>query len=206
MRSLLAVVFLVVPLQADDKPAHEQSKIKPPESASQPIRDLLGEKALRVSVGKQRLTVWLRTDWPLKPKATDASLRPGALAGLISCAEPWTDFRGQELSAGIYTLRYARQPASTDHEDTSPSPDFLILCPVADDRDPADLAFPALKKLSGKASGGTHPAVLVLLPPGKREPGLFHPKESWLAIQWNWTTAKGDRPMAAIISGVWNGK
>lgn len=208
MRSLLAALFFAGPLLADSKPTLGQLTLKPPDTAAKPARELLGETAVRVTVGDQRLTIWLRADWPVQPK-TDAtgyaSLRPGALVGVVTFAKPWTDFRGQELAAGTYTLRYARQPASKDHEDTSPSSDFLMLCPAADDRDPADLPFPALKKLSGKASGGTHPAVMVLLPPGK-EAGLSRPKESWLAAQWIWKTAKGEMTVNVVADGVWTGK
>ncbi len=208
MRSLLAVLFFAAPLLADSKPTLDLLKLKPPDAAAKPARDLLGETAVCVTIGDQRLTIWLRTELPLKPKAGAAgyaSLRPGAFVGVVTFAKPWTDFRGQELAPGTYTLRYAMQPASKDHEDTSPSPDFLMLCPAADDRDPADVPFPALKKMSGKASGGTHPAVMVLLPPGK-EAGLSRPKETWLTAQWIWKTARGEMTVNVVAEGVWTGK
>jgi len=181
MRIPAAVLVFALPLFAGDKPTLEHLTVKPPAK-------FVGESAVRVTVGEQRLTFWPAT-------------KPGQLFGVVTFAKPWTDFRGQEIPAGAYTLRSAKQPKTADHEDTSPSPDFLILSPIADDRDPADLPFAALKKLSGKASGGNHPAVMVMLP-AEKEAGITKPKATWMAAQWTWN----ERPIRVIVDGVWNGK
>lgn len=205
-----ALFMMNWPSSAQDKPSVAFSKIHPPRTVPEAITKVLSHESTRVTLGKQSVTIWLRNEWPVKPKSIlpqlPESLRPGAFVGVVEFAQPWLDFRGLELPAGIFSLRYSRQPKSADHEDTSPSLDFLLLCPVGDDQDIKDLSFAELKKRSGKSTGGTHPAAMVLLPVTKREVGLFRPKESWIGLQWKWNTEAGEGKLAAVIFGVWNGK
>ena len=210
MRALWCLLLVFPAVRADELPSHSSLKQRVPETVSEAIRDSLRIDAVRVSQQKQLVSFWLRRDWPLKAKATGhpspETLRPGSLIGMAEFTQPWLDFRGQEVPAGAYTLRFARQPKSADHEDTSPTPDFLILAPAGEDRDPADLSFAAMKKLSGKATGGTHPVAMLMTPAGKRETGVFRLRESWVGLQWDWHTAADKAPIAVVVFGVWNGK
>ena len=206
----LAVFIIGMSGLAQEKPNVQFLKVPSPKSVREVLSKSLNQNAVRVTFGTQVATIWLRGEWPVKPKAllslTHDSIRPGAFVGLVQFEQPWLDFRGQELPACVYSLRYSRQPKSADHEDTSPSVDFLLLSPVGEEKSLDDVPFAELKKRSGKSTGGTHPASMVLLPVTKRDDGLFWPKESWVGLQWKWKTEIGEGKLAAVIFGVWNGK
>jgi hypothetical protein len=83
--------------------------------------------------------------------------------------QTWSDFRKQEIPAGVYTLRMALQPQDGDHMGTAPFNEFLILSPASMDVKPDTMEVRAMLKLSEGATGGTHPAVLLLFPNSKPE-------------------------------------
>ena len=58
-------------------------------------------------------------------------LAPSLFFGVIHFAKNARDGRGNAISAGTYTLRYELQPNDGNHLGTSPTPDFLLLVPVA---------------------------------------------------------------------------
>lgn len=110
--------------------------------------------------------IWFRTTAPSGPKTTeDAVTLPtipqGALIGAIRFSGKGADRRGQGIKPGVYTLRYVLQPVNGDHQGVAPQRDFLVMVPAADDPGPdATPGFDDLMKLSRKASGTPHPAVL----------------------------------------------
>lgn len=74
-----------------------------------------------------------------------------------------SDFRGQSIAAGIYTLRYELLPQDGNHMGVAPNPDFLLASPAADDSRPEQLYVPRkLVALSAKATSTGHPAVIAL--------------------------------------------
>jgi hypothetical protein len=96
-------------------------------------------------------TVWARTSSPartseLAERAYYSSISPGEILGRIRFHDAWRDYRGQEVPAGIYTLRYAVQPLLKDHAGTSRWRDFAIV---------------------GKRDG--HPWVMALVPPDEAD-------------------------------------
>ena len=116
--------------------------------------------------------VWIAKQIPLKPKFKPSlrvkyPLLPGQLVGAIRYpddAQP-TDFRGQPLKPGIYTLRYGLQPDDGNHLGTSDIRDFLVGCPPDKDASPARVEdVKKLFKLSAGSAGTTHPAIYLLLP------------------------------------------
>ncbi len=112
--------------------------------------------------------IWLRGSVPLgkidAPGAVYTTIGESTLVGVIRFAFPTTDFRGQPIKAGSYTLRYAVHPADGNHLGISPIRDFLVMVPVANDPNPdAQFKFEELAKMSTKASGTNHPAVLSLV-------------------------------------------
>ena len=133
------------------------------------------------------------------------------LAGLISDGEAtqlvieivkkseFTDFRGQDVAAGVYTLRYGQQPVDGNHVGTSDLADFLLAIPAKLDTDPALLKMSeAMHKLSAKTAGSNHPAIFSLLPPkaDEKTPALTHDssKHFWILS----LTADGKAGDAAI--------
>ena len=149
---------------------------------------------------------WLVKNLRVKPgfKPTLSVLypfSPGQLIGAVRIPEKskLTDFRGQEMTAGVYTLRYGQQPEDGNHIGTSETADFLLALPAKIDVDPKPVSGPdQLAETSAKSVSSTHPAIFSLLalkkPPAK--PALTHDEDHdfWIVS----LTAKGsakDKPV-----------
>ena len=95
----------------------------------------------------------------------------GQLVGLLQvhAKTGYTDFRGQELKPGVYTLRYGQQPEDGNHVGTSELADFLLALPAKVDQDPKPIfGFEDLSSKSAKSAGATHPAIFSMVPGGKK--------------------------------------
>jgi hypothetical protein len=142
-------------------------------SVSESVRAALEQKGHRIKLadGSTLCDIWLRDGVPAQPKADISGaaytmLAESTLIGVVSFPAPAKDFRGQQIKPGIYTLRYALHPTDGNHMGISPIRDFLLLVPAADDGDAsARYKFEELAKLSAKASGTNHPAVMSLIVP-----------------------------------------
>lgn len=151
-------------------------------------------------------TVWLvkqlEAKADFKPSlSVKYPLTPGQLVGAIEVVKKseFTDFRGQDVAAGVYTLRYGQQPVDGNHVGTSDLADFLLAIPAKLDTDPALLKMSeAMHKLSAKTSGSNHPAIFSLLPPkaDEKTPALTHDtgKHFWILS----LTADGKSGSAAV--------
>lgn len=92
-------------------------------------------------------------------------LSNGEFVGVVTFTKRTSDYRGQAISAGTYTLRYQYIPQDANHMGVSPNPDFLLTIPIASDTNPADnLPLKQLVALSAKTTGTPHPAVLAMAP------------------------------------------
>jgi hypothetical protein len=137
--------------------------------ASDALKKTLEAKGWRVSLSDGAYCdVWLRASVPAgktdAPGAFYTTIGESTLIGVITFAKATTDFRGQPVKAGSYTLRYAVHPADGNHMGISPIRDFLVMLLVASDPNPdAQFKFEELSKMSTKASGTNHPAVLSLV-------------------------------------------
>ena len=105
------------------------------------------------------------------PTAAAGALYPdlsnGEFVGVVTFPKGTSDFRGQAISAGTYTLRYQYIPQDANHMGVSPNPDFLLAIPVAADTNPADnLPLKRLVALSAKTTGTAHPAVFAMATAG----------------------------------------
>lgn len=172
----------------------ETFKGPPPKGLSDKIAALLDENAYRI-VGPKGpvLEVWLVKEAPTKAdfKSTLMVKYPfnaGQLLGAVNLptAGAALDFRGQELPAGVYTLRYGLQPQDGNHLGSSDTSDFGLACPADQDKDPSPVAkVPDLFKLSAKAAGTAHPAIFQMVPPPAdpyKKPELKHneDKDLWI--------------------------
>ena len=91
---------------------------------------------------------------------------------MVSLPKGMSDFRGQAIPAGTYTLRYQTLPQDANHMGVSPNPDFLLAIPIASDTNPAaNYLFRKLVSLSAQTTGA-HPAVIAMDTAG--EPGHRH--------------------------------
>lgn len=136
--------------------------------------------------------LWLRNSIPTSGNSGGAAdviygeLSPGAFVGVLHFPNPGSDFRGQKIPAGYYTLRYAQIPTDGNHLGVSTYRDFLLMCPAsADTQLDQVLNFDAMVNLSRKASGTGHPAVLSLDPPtdAKPLPAAVHDNQGHWAVQ-----------------------
>ena len=135
-------------------------------------------------------TIWLAKSLPVKPKFKPSltvkyPFSVGELTGALQVeSDEFTDFRGQPVKPGVYTLRYGQQPQDGNHIGTSELSDFLLALPAADDTDPAPIKMKTLFRKSAKATGSNHPAIFSLLAAEEKtkSPSLEHDenKEFWI--------------------------
>ena len=176
IRLCLATLTFAIAGSASASEPHKLEKFKgaPPAGLAEKIVAQLDENALRV-IGPNGpvCEIWLvkeiTTKDDFKPTLTvKYPFTTGQLLGAarLPTAGAALDFRGQELPAGVYTLRYGLQPQDGNHLGTSDTSDFGLACSAELDKDPAPVAkVPDLFKMSAKAAGSAHPAIFQLVPP-----------------------------------------
>ena len=180
---------------------------KAPAGVSEKVAAALNVKGQQIEAGGAAIgSVWLVKQLDAKADfkptlAVKYPLAPGQLVGVIEIVKKseFTDFRGQDVAAGVYTLRYGQQPVDGNHVGTSDLADFLLAIPAKLDTDPALLKMSeAMHKLSAKTAGSNHPAIFSLLPPkaDEKTPALTHDssKHFWILS----ITADGKAGDAAI--------
>ncbi|MBA4192177.1 MAG: hypothetical protein C0467_29730 [Planctomycetaceae bacterium] len=171
MQFVLSFVALFA-IGAEAKFSAKVEKVEPPAKLAEPIRKLLDPEALVVRDGDTVvMRVWFRdtipakaTEEQVKNGITYREIPEGTLVGAIEFPAKFTDFRKQELAAGVYTLRFAVQPDIGDHTGTSPHPDFCLLCPAAEEKNEELIEKKQLIEISSKVNEGRHPAVLLMWP------------------------------------------
>jgi hypothetical protein len=148
--------------------------------------------------------IWLAKSLPVGAKPDDAAvsfgIAQGTLLGAIRFPAKGADRRGQVIPAGVYTLRYSNFPVDGAHSGVAPQRDFALMTPLAADPDPTSKpAFDDLVKMSRKASGTPHPAVLSLETPpaGAAAPGVAKEGEH----DWTLTVKAGDLTFSIIVVG-----
>jgi hypothetical protein len=145
-----------------------------PMEVKEPLRKLLGNTSVQLFNAKGDLMaeVWLRKEVPAKAKAELPKgvanyrlVEPTTYLGAIRFPKEFSDYRQQKIKPGVYTMRLGLQPMDGNHMGTAPYNEFCLLVPADQDSSPDPLKNPKdLNKLSNKASGGDHPAVLLLFP------------------------------------------
>jgi hypothetical protein len=148
--------------------------------------------------------VWLAKSLPVGAKPDDAAISfgidQGTLIGVIRFPGKGNDRRGQTIAPGLYALRYSRFPVDGAHSGVAPQRDFALMTPLAADPDPASKpAFEDLVKLSAKASGTPHPAVLSMETPpsGAAAPSVVKEGEN----DWTLTFKAGNLTFSIIVVG-----
>ncbi len=142
------------------------------------VRATLNDKGLRITgkEGKVICDVWFRKEIPSRAGSVDGAnfgqINEGALVGVINFPANTNDFRDQGVKAGVYILRYGLSLQDGAHLGVSPSRDFFLLTPPAEDKDPKDLPAAEVIKLSRTAIGTGHPAPLALNFPASNEKEL----------------------------------
>jgi hypothetical protein len=166
---LLTALYAVAQTAKVERVGAIPSASVPPEIAA-----VLEDKGYRVTVSHGwTADLWFVRDLKVANKDVAGALYPdlsnGEFVGVISLPEGMSDFRGQAIPAGTYTLRYQYLPQDANHMGVSPNPDFLLAIPAASDTSPeTNYLFRKLVSLSSKTTGA-HPAVIAMDSPG--EPG-----------------------------------
>jgi len=101
---------------------------------SQAARQTLDSKGYRVFLddGKPFCELWLRKAVPSQakkdvPSVAYPQLAESTLIGVLHFLQAATDYRGEAIPVGFYTLRYALLPNDGNHLGVAPNLDFLLL-------------------------------------------------------------------------------
>ncbi len=178
VRPMFMCVFAVlILLQVAAKPSHQLKTVKElPKDLPKPIAEDMDPAGYALEGPSGTLgTMWFAKEVALKPGFQPGFMvkypfNVGELLGVLKVEKDasLTDFRGQELKAGLYTLRYGQQPQDGNHIGTSETSDFLLASPIAKDAKPATLTdMDQFIKNGAAAAGSNHPAIFSLLPAEK---------------------------------------
>jgi hypothetical protein len=214
VKTLLQSVCLVAVLSAiTTAQTGKVEPLGPPTDSgiSDAVKKALDSKGYRAILddGTVACEIWLRKGIPASPaKAAEGALYPqiaeSALVGAISFPQATTDYRGQAIKPGTYTLRYELIPNDGNHLGVSPNRDFLLLVPAASDPDPNALfKFQELVSLSRKSTGTPHPGPLSLVQAnGGTSPTLTKDEEEHWVFSTGLKMASGeDVPIALVVKG-----
>ncbi len=144
--------------------------------ASEGLTHAVEEKGYRITLdGGWTAEFWFAKQLKTAAKNVPAALYPelenAEFVGVVNLPKGMTDFRGQKIPAGAYTLRYQLLPQDGNHMGVAPNPDFLLAIPVGSDPDPDQTyVYKKLVVLSAKTTGTNHPAVIALDTAG--DPGI----------------------------------
>src|SRR5271167_4564659 len=169
-RTILRLLTLLACIAASASVAAQVQRIGALSAAgaSDELRHAVEDKGYRVTLDDG----WTAEFWFAKQLKTATKDGPGALypelanaefVGVVSLPKGMTDFRGQAIPAGAYTLRYQLLPQDGNHLGVAPNPDFLLAIPITSDPDPEQrYLYKKLVALSAKTTGANHPAVIAL--------------------------------------------
>ncbi len=210
---IFAIAFLAVPFSTSGSGEKIESiGAFADQTASEALRKAVEEKGYKISLadGSAHCEIWFRKALPTGAKkdisgAFYTEITDSAIIAVINFPKSFLDFRGQEVKAGAYTLRYALHPTDGNHMGISPFRDFLLLIPVALDQNvEATYKFDELAKLSAKSLGGNHPAMvsLVLAEGAGATAKLSENEHAHLVLTAKVKTAAGsDLAIAFVIKG-----
>jgi hypothetical protein len=176
--------------------------------ASEALKKALDAKGWRITIGDgPYCDIWLRSGVAAgKSDAQGAvySLGESALVGVITFSRATTDYRGQSVKPGTYTLRYAVHPADGNHLGISPIRDFLVLVPVAMDQNPeAQPKFEELMKMSPKSTGTNHSGVISLVQTEGATPAKIQQEGGHVIFVAKLKSQTGSEiPIAFIVKGI----
>lgn len=173
-------ILAVIAVAAEPRYTAKIEKVASPEKVAAPIRKVLDEQALVVRDGEiVVMRIWFRREIPVKATEeqitnglTYREIPEGTLVGVLEFPQKFTDFRKQELPAGMYTLRFALQPDIGDHTGTAPHPEFCLICRIEDDRTAEEIEKKKLIEVSSMVNEGRHPAVLLMWPNNGKDEGV----------------------------------
>jgi len=184
-----------------------------PEGLSASLQPLLQTEGYKVvnPQGAAWCEVWIRKEIanlgkPASPDAKYPALHQGQLVGVMKFSAAGSDYRGQSIKPGLYTLRYCLILQDGNHLGAAPILDFVLLVPAAEDTKDADaiMSTEEVVALSRKASGTNHPAVINLAsPPAAASKATLEKDEldHWVLKVKSQSKPAADLPIGIIVVG-----
>lgn len=173
------------------------------------VRQALESKGYRVLLddGTPVCELWMRKSVPVQAKkdvqgVVYTQLAESSLVGVLHFPRAGSDYRGQAIPAGFYTLRYELLPNDGNHLGAAPNRDFLLLVPAASDTDPnAIFKIPELVSLSQRATGSKHPGPLSLVQPenGGTAPAVSRDDQDHWTFSADMKLASGEELRFALV-------
>ena len=179
-------------------------------SVADSVRSGLENKGYRITLedGSVACELWFMKGIAGQSKevagAVYSELAESTLVGVLHFSQPGSDYRGQPIASGYYTLRYELLPNDGNHLGAAANRDFLLLVPAAADKDPATNPKPAeVIELSRKASGTHHPAPLSLVQPDNSpSPSVTKAEEDhWIFTGTTKLASGREMPIALVVKG-----
>jgi len=211
MRRVAAALFLLLSTCLCIGQTGKVEALGPLTDASAPdsVKSVLETTGHRLVLddGSIACEIWLRNKTPVQPKKDVPNVLYPLLAestfiGVISFPHLATDYRGQAIKPGTYTLRYELIPEDGNHLGVTPNRDFVLLVPAASDLDPdATFKFDELVNLSRKATGTRHPGPLSLVQPSRAAGLTKDEEEHWIFSTVLKLASGKDLPFAVVIKG-----
>ncbi len=179
---------------AADQPTFGPGTSPPPDDLSEEIRSVLNPEGLVVTLASgTTMEFWFLAETPAgdstRPGGTFPELGVGTLVGAVRTGGSWTDYKGNPIEPGVFTLRYGMRPEDGNHMGVSIHLDFVLLVPAVED--PAvevGWGQDDLNIMSFAATGIGHPGVMSLAPnwEGVSEPTIFQDDAEGWAIAYVW--------------------
>lgn len=167
-----------------------------PDGVSEEIRAIVDADGVRATLASGvNLDFWFRTQAPggggSNPGATFPDLKVGTLVGVVRIDGPWSDYKGNPIEPGLFTMRYGNRPEDGNHMGVSVHLDFVLLVPVVEDMTvDVEWGQDDLNIMSFAATGIGHPAVMSLAPnwDGISEPAIFQDDAGGWALGYPWAS------------------
>ena len=202
------LMMLSVAVRAEDYRV-EAFEAAPPDDLAPEIAAQIASTGYKVVEGEKRTIceIWPAKQWEVKEGFTPTlqilyPLKPGTLAGVLRFPRKSTDFRDQDVSRGLYTLRYSNQPVDGNQVGTFQTRDFLLMVPAENDTSPEPIEETSLFESSAEAAGSSHPAIMPLMTADAEAevPGLTHFDDNdWWTIRFAGTGSDGKKLVVELI-------
>ena len=195
-------------LAADELTVEKLADGPPADELSAEVVARLSRSGFKVldARGRTVCEIWLAGQLAVNPDFEPTltiiyPLESGSLAGALHFPRKGSDFRGQEIPSGVYTLRYGNQPEDGNHIGTFETRDFLLMLPAAADRDPKTLEGDDFFGTSAEAAESTHPAIIPLLKPGGGDaPAVHHIEDmEWWVLRLSGSDGKGGKQALELV-------
>ncbi len=212
MRKYCLAALLITVVAVSSAFAAKVEPIQKPKDSPVPdaVWQVLDAKGFHITLDDGSIVdLWLRKDIPNSGKkeaegALFPELAPSTMIGVFGFAKGGSDFRGQAIPAGYYSMRYELLPNDANHLGVSPNRDFVLLVPIGSDPDPkAEFKYQELIALSRKATGSSHPAPFSIVQAGEKMPGIAKDDQDHWIFSDKLPVLGGEPiPFGLIVKGV----